>query len=963
MTIATMLRTLSGCVIHCCFLYNKCLQTFFSQIKESGDTRIVVDGQPGSGKTTFVKRICYLWAERFQQAGDGKVKRLEDHSLVLPIILKFINTENNLTDILTSQFNCLNICEICALLKHQEENPKDTLLLLDGFDEYTGKSFVENVILKKECSDILCITTSRSHAIEQIKRHSSQAVQQHIRLCQFSEDQVKTYIEQFCEYHGLSQKTGEDLMKTLEKRADLLEVAKIPMRTEMICVVWAVFGRLGDTLADLYEKFVLHLITHWDEKIPTSSQFVNLSENEIWKSNQPLLLKVGKLANTWTKQNILRSTFSDNDLENVLETDDCQKLIEIGLLTKSYPSSTVQASKWSFPHLTFQEYFIAYLLGNDTNGDYITNFIVRCKQHNYRVLSKYELMFTFLASKQLAKANTIMTQLLLDENVKSSCEELFDIICKHFQHFVCQATDMPLPCYLNLESRKHLYLTVLNTLFKADQRRKKSNLRYLSVDKPKKFENFLNILHIEELKVRICSEDELELVNRKIKHLCHLTSLTINSSVSFFLPDNYNILKSIQYQKLKYFSITGHRALEVVARHIHSFTSLEMLEVDENSSITDNTNGHRILSVLKGNKLMKEIHFSVMDLHGIIVKEDVETKVIVHVKKLQGGTLKNTSDMLTEDSTVALHTLDLCRNNLQHEGGSMGELVAKLTQLWVLSLADCNLKPKTIMEMVDAMTKVEAFSNLHTLNMGQYENHNRNKLHSAGSALGKLIKQMPELEILDLEECKLTSNDFDAMSDEISGSSTKVHTLNIGVNDLGEANQGGFRFLQYMPELEALKAGGYSSEDPIPAICGAVDTGDLNKLSILDVSDSSVKSENLVLLSENLPLMRCLKSLNLKGLEGVKLKDYNGICENIPSSLTYLNLSSRQNISKESPNPYDILNNKHRISQLLRFNITLTKSDLGLLQELLEEINPDIKVYNSEEENIWETYVLDKMNS
>ena len=922
----------------------------------------MVDGQPGSGKTTFVKRICYLWAERFQQAGDGKVKRLEDHSLVLPIILKFIKTENNLTDILTSQFNCLNICEICAVLKHQEENPKDTLLLLDGFDEYTGQSFVENVILKKECSDMLCITTSRSHAIEQIKRHSSQAVQQHVRLSQFSEDQVKTYIVQYCKYHGLSPKTGEDLMKNLQMRADLLEVAKIPMRTEMICVVWAVYGRLGNTLADLYEKFILHLITHWDKKIPTSSQFVNLSEDEIWKSIQPLLFKVGKLANTWTKQNILRSTFSDEELEGALGKDDCQKLIEIGLLTKSYPSSTVQASKWSFPHLTFQEYFIAYLLGNDTTGDNINNFIVRCKQHNYRVLSKCELMFTLLAFKQLATAKKIMARLLLEENVKSSCEELFDIICKHFQHFVCQANDMPLPCYLNLETRKNPNIIVLNVLFEADQRRKESNLRHLSVDKPMQFKKFLDILDIEELNVTICSEEELKMVYSKIKHLCNLTSFSINSTVSFFLPDHYDILNNVQYQKLKYLSVTGHGALEVVARHVHRFTSLDQLEVAENSCITDKTNGHKILSVLKG-KSMKEISFSVMDLDGIIVKEDTETKVIVHVKKLQSGTLKKTSDMLTEGSAVALHTLNFCHNSLQHEGGPVGELVAKLSRLRVLSLADCNLKPKTIKEMVDAMTKVQPFCPLQILNLGQYENHNRNKLHAAGSALGKLIKQMPELEILDLEECKLTSNDFDAMSVVMSGSSTKVHTLNIGVNDLGESNRGGFRFLQYMPELEALKAGGYNSEDPIPAICGAVGTGILNKLSILDVSDSSVKSDNLVLLSENLPLMRCLKSLNLKGLEGVKQKDYNGICENIPPSLTYLNLSSGQNITKESPNPYDILNNKHRISQLLRFNVTLTESDLGLLQELLEEINPDIKVYNSAEENIWETYVLDKMNS
>ena len=103
----------------------------------------------------------------------------------------------------------------------------------------------------KESPDVLCITTSRAHAIEQIKRQSSRAVQQHVRLCGFSEDQIKQYINQFCEYHDLPPQKGTDLINALQERPKLLDVAKIPIRTEMICVVWAVFGKLGDTLADL----------------------------------------------------------------------------------------------------------------------------------------------------------------------------------------------------------------------------------------------------------------------------------------------------------------------------------------------------------------------------------------------------------------------------------------------------------------------------------------------------------------------------------------------------------------------------------------------------------------------------------------------------------------------------------------------------------------------------------------
>ena len=892
------------------------------------------------------------------------VPTVEEYTVILPIILKFINKENTLMDILSSQMQFLSICEICAVIKHIEENPKDTLLLLDGYDEYNGQSYIENVILKKENADVYCMATARPHAIEQIKRHSSQAVQKHVRLCEFSEEQVKQYITQFCRSYGLPEETGEELMETLQKRPDLLEVVKIPIRTEMICVVWAVDGKLGDTLADLYERFILHLITHWDKKLPTSSQYAKLSDEEIWQVNQPFFFKVGKLANKWTKHSNLCSMYSDKEIEDVLEGDHT-KLIDIGLLTKSYPSYSTKASKWSFPHLTFQEYFIAYLLGNDTDGEYTNSFITRCKEYHFRFLSKYELIFTFLTSTYPEKSNEIITQLLLEETDKVGSEELFDIICEQFQQvLVSQAMDIPLPFHLNLESHKRLNINILNVLYINKVYIKpetKSNLRHLSLDKPIQFQKFLDIVNIKELNVTMRNEKELNLVNEKIKHLCNLTSLSIDSTVRLCVPGQEDILKNVQEKKLRYLSITGPGALEVVARDIFRFTSLDQLHVDESSNTNDKTNGQKILSALKANQLIKQVNFSVMDLDDIIIKEDVAIKVKVHVKKLKPGTLKITSDMPTRDSTLALHTLDLSHNNLENEGRPLGEFIAKVSGLRVLSLADCKLKPAMIQEMVDAMTKVQLPCNLQTLSMGQYEKCNRNKLNSAGSALGKLLKHMPELQILDLEDCNLKSNDFDAMADVLSEKSTKLKALNLGGNELGEANKGGSWFLQHMLELKALKAGGYNSDDPIPAICGAVDTGALTRMSTLDISYSSVDSKNMAKLSEHLHFMNFLTVLNLKGLDGIKMEDYNHIYKNVPPSLTHLNVNSDQTLTKETP--YDILGSKRRFNKLLRLNINLTESDLGLLQELLEEINPNIEVYNNANENIWGPYVLNEMNS
>ena len=927
----------------------------------------MIDGLPGSGKTTFVKRICYLWAHKFnQKAGEEAFEMLEDYKLVVPILLKLIKHENTLTEILTSQLPCLNICEVCAVLKHQQKYPRDTLLLLDGYDEYTGKSFIEKVILKNESPTVLCITTSRAHAIEQIKRHSSRAVEQHVKLCGFSADQVEQYIKQFFEYHNMPPQKGTNLIKVLKEKHHLLEVAKIPIRTEMICVVWAVYGRLGDTLADLYEKFLLHLITHWYEKLPTSNQFSKLPEDKLWKSSQPLLLKVGKLANTWTKHNNLCSMYTDEELKDVLKKEDYEKVIDIGLLIKSYPSSALNVSNWSFPHLTFQEYFIAYLLGNDTNDDEITKFTKRCKQYEYRVLTKCEVIFTFLASMYPSIASKVIKQLLLEEQDKTRCEKLFDILCKQFENIVNQMTDIPLPVYLNLDSNKKINIIFLQALFDADQKRKESNLRQLCVDNPLKFEKFLDILALNELHVTILNEQHLKLVSQKVKHLRQLTCLNIKSAVDLSSRVQTDIMKNLEEIKLKYFSITGPSALEAVAKNIDKLASLEKLQVEENSDIRDKTHGQNILATLKGNKSVKQVNFGVMDLNDIIIKEDVEIKVVVRVKKLKKDTLKATSDMLRGDSTLALHTLDLSRNNLEHEGRHLGELLTKVSGLRVLILGDCNIVAKTVQEMVDV--KFLGLPGLQTLNLGQCENNNCNNLHSAGSALGKLLKVMPDLQILDLAECKLQSTDFEALSQSCTAASTNIHsttkiqTLNLCVNNLGDTSEKGFRFLQHSPELKALKAGG-PDDDSIPAICGALDNGFITKLCTLDVSDSSVQSESLHILGEHLHLTKSLEVLNLKGIEEVEVADYNHIYKNIPPSLTHLNVSSEHTMINKSTDPYDILDNKYCFSKLHKLNVTLIESDQEMLQELLEKINPDIKVYCNPKENIWKIYVLDKTDT
>ena len=967
------------------------------------DTRIVIDGDPGAGKTTFIKRLCYIWAKSLlhpeesqaqsvlhPEERDTEDEYLHKYTVVIPIILRLISKQNSLIDLFKSQLQCLNICEICALVNLLESKPNTFLLLLDGYDEYKGQSVISKVITKEECTDILTVTTSRPHAVEQLRRHTSQAVDQHVRLCGFSVEQVQQYISQFFELHNLQI---EDAMKLTEilfnQRRKLLEVAKTPIRSEMICIVWAKYGKLGETLADLYELFLVHLITHQKTKIEPDYKHEG-EPTEVLEENKELLLLVGKVANTWEKYGRLRIVFNTKELKSVfnnsktsetgrpIQNDIFNKVIDIGLITKSHPSNDQEKSKWSFPHLTIQEYFVAYFLGNSEDTQFVEEFTSRCKE--YKILQRCEVIFMFLCSKYPSVANKILTLLVHEEKDENKCKDLLNFILKVIKYYENSKIDIPLPYCVDIKSidrqinssyienrdEGELLRSSLYSLLESEKRQKKPNLHSLTVCNISQYRDFMDLNYLQRLDVEVGKQEELSMLKQKIQHMKALESLcieintrpehpsrSVESDVSFTGVD---LVSSIPTDKLTSLSMTGPDVIKAAADHIQKFTILQQLHIDEKSSNYTEETRNKLISSLNSNNSIKEVSLCVPDLDDRIIQEKLNMKVKLQVKS---GTLRKDSLRKAVRGLVftgGFYKLDLSENNLKDEGESLGELMARMTTLRVLDVRRCNIQADTVQAMVQTIKEIKVTSSLHTLYMGRYRHlDNNNNLHTGGCYLGELVALIPDLYTLDLHRCDLTDTDLVNMSDAVPAT-TSIHNLNLQVNNLDDSGEGLVSLLSHTHHIQALAVGGYRNPDPVPSLCRAADAGSLTSLHVLDMWGSQLQPESLEKLGQHLEYMNKLQVINLRSIHGVEPEDNKHVYSNLPPSIHHLNVWN-VNIDLDV---YLILDHKDNLNHLHRLNVRLSDSDIELLQEVLEQNNPHIHVYNDDREDTWRMYVTDR---
>lgn len=319
--------------------------------------RILVQGQTGIGKTTFVKKLGLDWAELIledETADDKKTVALKKFELLVAVNLKEVSKHQSLKDVLS----CCNIFAeedksmTDGLLKYITDNQDKVLLVFDGYDEYRCRrdSDIFKIFKGDKLRDCCVLITSRISKADDLRERRVLKLLR-AEILGFSFRDISSYMRRKLG----SDKDAENLLDHLRKKK-LLALAKSPLLLLFLCILWKE-GNLESwpkTKTDLYVQMVQSVLDH-NQAQHSASASCDFPEVLDFKE---ILCEIGKVA--------LDSLLIDDhvfDYKQLPPSIFCEESSFIGLLqVTKHIGNRRPAGMVSFMHKSIQEFLSAWFI-------------------------------------------------------------------------------------------------------------------------------------------------------------------------------------------------------------------------------------------------------------------------------------------------------------------------------------------------------------------------------------------------------------------------------------------------------------------------------------------------------------------------------------------------------------------------------------------------------------------------
>ncbi len=183
--------------------------------------RILVKGDPGIGKTTFLRKVAWDWATGL----------LKSFVMIFVIVLKFVNPCHSIEDIILEQNPVLQGSEVksTTIKNILQEKGENCLILLDGYDEMPDNVTVIRDLLEKriypKCNILL---TSRPSIIQSIQNDFNIVAS----VEGFSKEKAREYIGKI-----IKDKSKREAVMEYSETNNIEEMWRYPVLIMFLCLL------------------------------------------------------------------------------------------------------------------------------------------------------------------------------------------------------------------------------------------------------------------------------------------------------------------------------------------------------------------------------------------------------------------------------------------------------------------------------------------------------------------------------------------------------------------------------------------------------------------------------------------------------------------------------------------------------------------------------------------------------
>ena len=308
--------------------------------------RLLIEGRPGSGKTTLVHKVSKDWAK-------GELRFDQVRLLFLVHLRGFLSDPNiKLCNILECYYDSDPAVDDITKYVHKH-NGLGLCFILDGLDEYLPKkkdTFIHRLINKSQLPRALVIVASRPAAVADFRSIASRQIE----VLGFLKEQISEYIK---EYNFSDTSKCSELLKYLDHHPNVHHMCYLPIHTAMVCYLCQVDRSLPETETGIYKEFTIYFFLRALRQLNDDEDIYIDSIESLPSSERETYVKICKLAFEMTISS--KQVMRQKDVQtffNVRSNRDYFGLLTFDRVALKYGFQKL----YTFLHLTFQEFLTAY---------------------------------------------------------------------------------------------------------------------------------------------------------------------------------------------------------------------------------------------------------------------------------------------------------------------------------------------------------------------------------------------------------------------------------------------------------------------------------------------------------------------------------------------------------------------------------------------------------------------------